>query len=534
MRSIFIRFYIGMLLASITVGLITYGLVAVINQYRLESYVRDVTRGTFVLLAEAIGRHPADKREQWLSLVNNLSGLRLNQHEADTLALSRRVRELLQQQHVYITKPLLADEAIIYLQIPGDEKNILSTRLADINEQIVRSMALLVLGEMQRLQIGEENADFARLQSLFHFPVSIQPRSAFQLTYAQQRLLQRNEMLVQLSQTANGDAALTIYAPFDHHAENLLVMGPVLRYQSLPGQLVLLLGILSLLLMAFSAYVLVNPLARRLQRMAAEVENIGVESGTASITVAGNDMLGAFAAKVNAMAGRIQKLLQTQKELTRAVSHELRTPIARMKFHLALLDGQQDQAQLHKHLQGMQKDLHQLEALVDELLTYADLEQSQPALHFSQFDLTRQVQQQLQELALVKPDVCMQLQSSETVMVVADSHFLQRACQNLLINAQRHARQKVDVLISCESGHCCLCVDDDGEGVPEAMREAIFEPFSRVDQSRNRHSGGYGLGLAIVYQIMRWHQGRVEVSESPLGGARFCLIWPQTGKKNDN
>jgi len=70
-----------------------------------------------------------------------------------------------------------------------------------------------------------------------------------------------------------------------------------------------------------------------------------------------------------------------------------------------------------------------------------------------------------------------------------------------------------------------LTVDDDGPGVPPADRERIFEPFIRLDESRDRGTGGTGLGLAIVSRVARWHNGTALATDSPLGGARFVVSW---------
>ncbi|MEW8691084.1 MAG: ATP-binding protein, partial [Candidatus Thiodiazotropha endolucinida] len=77
-------------------------------------------------------------------------------------------------------------------------------------------------------------------------------------------------------------------------------------------------------------------------------------------------------------------------------------------------------------------------------------------------------------------------------------------------------------------GEARIVVEDDGSGVPEQERERIFEPFARLDTARDRESGGVGLGLAIVNQIARWHDGRVWIETSSMGGARFVIAWPVT------
>lgn len=101
-----------------------------------------------------------------------------------------------------------------------------------------------------------------------------------------------------------------------------------------------------------------------------------------------------------------------------------------------------------------------------------------------------------------------------------------RALGNLLQNARCHAHEQIVVSFTREGTDYLLSVEDDGPGIPESDRACIFEPFTRLDASRDRDTGGYGLGLAIVSRVAQWHDGSVCVTDSSLGGARFVLRWP--------
>ena len=104
---------------------------------------------------------------------------------------------------------------------------------------------------------------------------------------------------------------------------------------------------------------------------------------------------------------------------------------------------------------------------------------------------------------------------------------MQRALTNLISNAMRHAESQVRVTTRVQHGMCRISVEDDGPGIPEAYREKVFTPFMRMDVSRTRASGGYGLGLSIVRRIMFWHSGRARIVDSQaLGGACFVIEWP--------
>jgi signal transduction histidine kinase len=107
--------------------------------------------------------------------------------------------------------------------------------------------------------------------------------------------------------------------------------------------------------------------------------------------------------------------------------------------------------------------------------------------------------------------------------------FMARAVQNLVRNALRFAKSRVEVHVDSRNNRYFIHVDDDGPGIPEGDHARLFVPFARLDESRTRHAsgGGTGLGLAIVQRIAEWHGGRAVISTSALGGARITIEWPQ-------
>ena len=108
-----------------------------------------------------------------------------------------------------------------------------------------------------------------------------------------------------------------------------------------------------------------------------------------------------------------------------------------------------------------------------------------------------------------------------------DPQLMARALGNLLQNAKRYARSEIKITFSRDNGCYQLKVDDDGSGIPKDERERIFDAFKRLDASRDRGTGGYGLGLSIVQRITYWHGGEVSVADSPTGGASLIMRWPE-------
>lgn len=232
-----------------------------------------------------------------------------------------------------------------------------------------------------------------------------------------------------------------------------------------------------------------------------------------------------LAERIDHMADRIEELLVSQKNLLHSVSHELRTPIARLEFAFELLDARTDDPALKKRIAAMEGDLSELNSLVNELLGMARLDSGQ-ALLLETLDvagLLRTVEASLPPAQLALRIDC----APEVGEMRADARLLGRALSNLLRNAQKYASSTIQVTARREGARVTIAVEDDGPGIPVEEREHVFEPFYRLDRSRDRATGGFGLGLSIARKAVGLHGGTVQVSGSELGGARFVVVVPQ-------
>ncbi len=239
--------------------------------------------------------------------------------------------------------------------------------------------------------------------------------------------------------------------------------------------------------------------------------------------------LAPLAAAFNSMAERIQQLIDTQKELTSAISHELRTPISRARFSLEMLEDTRKDAERRHYLAEILKDIDELDDLVDESLTYARFDRETPTITWQPCALAPWLQDIAGKALRGHPSIvfrCHNRLASPETEVHLEPRYMGRAIGNLIQNAARHAEYQIEVTLIAAGDECEIHVDDDGAGILESDRERIFQAFTRLDNSRNRTSGGFGLGLAIVQRVVTWHGGQVQVTDSPLGGARFTIRWP--------
>lgn len=237
-----------------------------------------------------------------------------------------------------------------------------------------------------------------------------------------------------------------------------------------------------------------------------------------------SDAVYPLAERINHMAGRIEDLMEAQRSLLHSVSHELRTPIARLEFALELLDAKARDPELSRRIAAMEGDLSELNNLVKELLD------------MSKLDSTRTLQGAPVELEALLRDCCATLPPSPQQVacelasglgtVEADARLLARAVGNLLRNAQKYAQERIVLSARRTLDGVEIAVDDDGPGIPLDERDRIFDPFYRLDRSRDRATGGFGLGLSIAHKAVALHGGTLRVESSPLGGARFVLRLP--------
>ena len=253
-------------------------------------------------------------------------------------------------------------------------------------------------------------------------------------------------------------------------------------------------------------YLSLRPIRQRLRRLAATSDRLGSGELTARADEGSKDVIGVLARSFNQMAAQLQRLISAQQEILRVVSHELRTPLQRLHFLIEQVRDTHDEAARAKALERMERDLAELDHLIDELLTYSRLEDGS-AIEQRRVDAGAIALELCETLAPPAGAVKLVLRGSleGPLDVPGERRLVRRALSNLISNALRHARSRVEVAVQREAGHILIQVEDDGPGVPPANRERIFEPFFRGDVERE-HSGA-GLGLAIAREIARAHGG---------------------------
>jgi signal transduction histidine kinase len=253
--------------------------------------------------------------------------------------------------------------------------------------------------------------------------------------------------------------------------------------------------------------------------LAEAAERLGRDVNAQPLPEGGPDEVARAAAAFNTMASRIRRFVQDRTFLLTAIGHDLRTPITRLKLRAEFIDD--DELRL-KFL----SDLDELDTMVSATLAFGrDTAGTEPAVNLDLSALLRTV---LDEQTDARPEASEQLTfAGETHVTMRGRPVsLKRAFGNLIGNAVKYGGAARVALAPPQSGMTTITIEDDGPGVPPDQLERVFDPFYRVEDSRNRETGGTGLGLPIARNIFRAHGGDVTLANRPGGGLKATVILP--------
>jgi len=264
--------------------------------------------------------------------------------------------------------------------------------------------------------------------------------------------------------------------------------------------------------LALLTYPLTRGITARLGRLQTGVQQFGSGNLAARVKVEGRDEVSSLAKSFNESADHIEKLVRAHQMLLANCSHELRTPLARIRLGLERVAGADSKASAE-----IARSIAELDALIGEMLLSSRLDASSGVQRAEPVDLLALA---AEEAAYFDVEA-----SGEAVTINADAMLLRRLVRNLLENARVHAGGAKGVRIEGDAQHARIVIEDAGDGIPLIDRERIFEPFYRA--STATRSSGAGLGLAIVRQIARAHEGEVSYEALPGGGSRFTVALPR-------
>jgi signal transduction histidine kinase len=274
----------------------------------------------------------------------------------------------------------------------------------------------------------------------------------------------------------------------------------------------LVLGIAAVMGLGVGAMRLIT---RPIESLATAAEELGRGARPSDVPEAGLNEVRRAARAFNRMQHRIRRMIEDRTQMIAAISHDLRTPITRLRLRAEFVEDPEEQ-------QKMLTDLDQMEAIIRSTLAFAredsDTEPTAPV------DLAAL----LQEIAETHPQARFDPARDQQFVLRARPVALRRCFNNLVENAIRYGN-KADIAIRDLPDAVEVTIDDAGPGIPEDQLEDVFRPFVRLEGSRNRDSGGAGLGLAIARSVVLAHGGAIVLCNRKEGGLRALVKLPKAG-----
>ncbi|HAT88846.1 MAG TPA: sensor histidine kinase [Roseburia sp.] len=231
----------------------------------------------------------------------------------------------------------------------------------------------------------------------------------------------------------------------------------------------------------------------------------------------------------NKMLERLSDAFEIQRQFTANAAHELRTPLSLMQVQLDLYNSTRHPDNDADTLQTIKMVTEQNGRLSKMVKTLLDMSELQTVGRDDKIMVDALVDEVLADLDPLAQEKNIKLTGKcKNITMVGSDILIYRLVYNLVENAIKynHSGGQVTVTAYRKEKHVYLSVEDTGNGIPEELRERVFEPFFRVDKSRSRELGGVGLGLALVREIVRVHDGSIAVRSNPSGGTVFDVILP--------
>lgn len=382
-------------------------------------------------------------------------------------------------------------------------------------DDLMKSSLYLMRSELREIPPHDWARTLKELDLNLSFDLRIEPMKDFDLAPpAMQRL--RDGDIVALDEKYTFIQRI----PRSHY---VLAVGPVPYLYYLHQMRLLdlaLLGFIAISL-ALPVFIWMRPHWQDMLKLESAAQRFGEGHLTERIHFDSGSSFDRLGIAFNQMADNINALIASKKQLIDGIAHELHTPLVRLRYRLEMsenLTGAESQA--------LNRDIGQLEALIEELLTYARLDRPQTELHLSTPDLPVWLQTHINDVQSVNPQRKLLTAITPGAYGALDMRLMERVLDNLMNNAMRYSETTLRIGLDLQGSQAILCVEDDGPGIEPAEREKVFEPFVRLDPSRDRATGGCGLGLAIVRSIAQAMGGSVRCEASELGGARFVFSWP--------
>ncbi len=268
----------------------------------------------------------------------------------------------------------------------------------------------------------------------------------------------------------------------------------------------------SIFVSAWSIYRFTKPLSK----FKHAADRLGVDLETQPLDIYGPKIVRETAAALNQMQTRIQDLIRDRTQMLAAISHDLRTPITRLKLRAQMINDP-------KMTDALMHDLSEMEQMINETLSFAKQDASEERLQ--QMDLLSLLNTLCNDAQDLGHAVTIQ-SNEQRIPMLGHPLSIKRALSNIINNATRYAKN-ISIKTTIKHRSIFITITDDGPGIPNHELEQVLTPFYRAEHSRNRETGGTGLGLAVTQDIIKAHGGSITLSNQTPHGLCVAIRLPK-------
>jgi two-component system sensor histidine kinase RstB len=370
-KHIFIRVYSGLLAALILVVLLCMTALQLVDHVRGAQFNQNVVRGSLHLITQRLRNDITEQGELEARFDAQIDIVSKSKAQLDEYQLSRLARH-----EVLVLSDDIGQEAKLITVL--NERYLIKTTLRNVTELQAQATGQLLLEDWQRS--GQPIETFLeKISPHFGYSLSLLPLDSFELSKGDLGRMQYGDVLMRIA--IGGDSAdALVKIP---GKEQAIRMGPIFAFKRYTPLGIIIIVLTGFMLLGLGVYWVVNSFEMRLRKLEQATSRLSQGHLNARVGISGSDPVSRLGQAFNQMADHIQRLISVQREMVRAVSHELRTPVARIRFGVQIIeDTAGDDPFVMKQLTGMDSDIQELDELIDEILTYARLEEGGPLLDF--------------------------------------------------------------------------------------------------------------------------------------------------------
>ncbi|WP_330961267.1 ATP-binding protein [Photobacterium sp. 53610] len=504
-----------------------FGPISYMSERMMYEFYSKVYDDTLLVIHDDLVNQP---QAQWQSYIDDLSEQFGSQLKLVPLAQYEGDEKVLNRFHLGELAMDFSDPTALLKQVADSQWVLFYAMNLSENELIaIQSQGALYILKRTVLTLPQSQwQDYLTKVSVERpFEARLVPTGSAQFSESERRRLLRGQVVGR----TQDDGSTLLYTQLNHD-----YFISIHDMQSQNAQQLLQLSVMSLFVVTISGALLLwlFPLWRDLKRLAKTADDFGEGRLSQRGKISRLSVIAQLGNAFNKMADNIEKLINGHRELTNAIAHDLRTPLYRLRFAFEMLSGsdiRKDQEENYRKI--IHKSIDDLDHLINQTLLLSRYSVNSQMVQIAPCHLVQMYQNEVRLLQDEFAGLAVRFwfpPALQTQTFRVDQRAMVRVLNNLLNNAGRFAVSQIRIELRQQDDDWVLIVEDDGPGIPESMRESIFDPFTQVDNQQRDTRQGHGLGLAIVRQIMLLHRGSVSLDEASMGGARFTLRWPMALK----